>query len=173
MVATMGVTAFHMRMAAHGLDRISLVYAGHTLGMFAFSPLWGSLADRRGRAATIVLGSGLMMTSLALAPLSSQSLVLAAALFLLGLGWNACFVAGSTMLSDQLTSAERSRTQGFNDLLVGLTAGLGSLGGGLLFAQLGYGALSITGLVIMSVALTLGAWSHLSHMRLAPESVAA
>jgi MFS family permease len=60
------------------------------------------------------------------------------ALFLLGLGWNFCFVGGSALLADQLSPAERARTQGFNDLLVGLASALGSLESGFIFASLGY-----------------------------------
>ena len=42
------------------------------------------------------------------------------------------------MLADQLSPAERARTQGFNDLLVGLASALGSLESGFIFASLGY-----------------------------------
>jgi MFS family permease len=60
------------------------------------------------------------------------------ALFLLGLGWNFCYVAGSALLSDQLSAPERSRMQGFNDLLVGLSSSAGSLSSGLIYAAVGY-----------------------------------
>jgi predicted MFS family arabinose efflux permease len=63
---------------------------------------------------------------------------LAVALFLLGLGWNFCFVGGSTLLADQLSPVERSRTQGVNDLFVGLASAIGSLGSGIVFAASNY-----------------------------------
>ena len=79
-------------------------------------------------------------------------------LFLLGLGWNFCFVGGSTLLSDQLSPVERSRTQGTNDFLVGLASAIISLSSGIIFNATSYlmmaiiaGALS---LVPMFMALS-------------------
>ena len=80
---------------------------------------------------------------------------LAVALFVLGLGWNLCFVGGSTLLADQLTPRERARTQGFNDLLVGLASAAGSLGSGLVFAALGYNVMAWTGAALALVPLVL------------------
>jgi len=45
-------------------------------------------------------------------------LPLAVFLLLIGLGWNFCTVACSTLLADQLSLVESGRTQGFNDPLV-------------------------------------------------------
>ncbi len=92
-----------------------------------------------------------------LAPLSPQVLPMAVALFLLGLGWNFCFVGGSSLLSDQLSSPERSRVQGVNDLLLGLASALGSLGSGFVFAAVGYAAMGVVGAVVslLPLALTL------------------
>jgi MFS family permease len=70
------------------------------------------------------------------------------ALFLLGLGWNFCFVGGSALLADQLSPLERSRTQGTNDLLVGLASAIGSLGSGFVFAASSYTVISIVAGVI-------------------------
>ena len=74
----------------------------------------------------------------ALAALSPDVVPFSVALFLLGLGWNLCYVGGSTLLSDQLSPSERSRMQGANDFLISLSAGAVSLGGGLLFASTSY-----------------------------------
>jgi MFS family permease len=80
---------------------------------------------------------------------------------LLGLGWNFCFVGGSTLLADQLSPAERARTQGFNDLLVGLASASASLSSGLIFATLGFTVMALAG-AVFSLA-PLGAtvvWSY-------------
>ena len=73
-----------------------------------------------------------------LVTLSPEVLPLAVGLFFLGLGWNFCYVGGSSFLADQLGPAERGRTQGLNDLLIGMTSASGSLGSGLVFSRLGY-----------------------------------
>ena len=62
---------------------------------------------------------------------------------LLGLGWNFCYVGGSTLLADQLSPLERARTQGFNDLLVGLASAIGSLSSGYIFSALGYNTMAL------------------------------
>jgi MFS family permease len=87
------------------------------------------------------------------APLSPNVLPLAVALFLLGLGWNFCFVGGSALLSDQLSPAERGSTQGTNDLLVGLASATGSLGSGFLFAASNFTVIAIVAGVISLVPL--------------------
>jgi len=86
----------------------------------------------------ILIGASTLLLSCITAPLSPDVFPLAVALFLLGLGWNFCFVGGSTLLADQLSPVERSRTQGVNDLFVGLASAVGSLGSGIVFAASNY-----------------------------------
>jgi MFS family permease len=138
MVLVMVITSLHMRGYDHGLPDISLVISSHTFGMYAFSIISGRLADRWGRGTVILIGSATLVVACIAATISPDVLPLSVALFLLGLGWNFCFVGGSTLLADQLSPLERSRTQGFNDLLVGLASAIGSLESGFIFASLGY-----------------------------------
>lgn len=145
MVMVMVITAQHMRSHQHSLSAVSLVISSHTFGMFAFSVISGRLADRWGRGAVIISGSAMLLLSCLAATISPQVLPLAVSLFLLGLGWNFCFVGGSTLLADQLSPSERARTQGFNDLLVGLASALASFGSGLIFASLGYVIMALAG----------------------------
>jgi hypothetical protein len=132
MVLVMVITSLHMRDHNHMLGDISIVISAHTFGMYAFSIVSGQLLDRWGR------GSATLVLACLAATISPNVLPLGVALFLLGLGWNFCYVGGSTLLADQLTPVERARTQGFNDLLVGLASAVGSLGSGFIFAALGY-----------------------------------
>lgn len=138
MVAIMVITSLHMRNHQHDLRDISAVISSHTFGMFAFSVLSGRLADKWGRGPVILTGASTLLLACITAPLSPNVLPLAVSLFLLGLGWNFCFVGGSTLLADQLSPVERSRTQGANDLLVGLASAIGSLGSGFVFAASNY-----------------------------------
>ncbi len=96
----------------------------------------------------ILAGGGVLVLACATAPLSPEVLPLAVSLFLLGLGWNFCYVGGSTLLADQLSPTERARTQGANDLLVGLASAAASLGAGLIFAGLGYTLVAVIGAVL-------------------------
>jgi MFS family permease len=158
MVMLMVITTLYMKSHQHTLTDISLVIAAHTFGMFAFSWLAGRLTDRWGRGQVILAGAGLLVLSSALAPLSPGVLPLSAALFLLGLGWNFSYVAGSTLLSDQLSAAERAKTQGANEWLIGLSTAAVSLGSGLVFALTSYTVIAIAGAVVSMGLLGLTGW---------------
>jgi MFS family permease len=155
MTAVMVITSLHMRGHNHNLHDISAVIASHTFGMYAFSVLSGRLSDKWGRGRVILVGSLTLLLACITAPLSPNVLPLAVSLFLLGLGWNFCFVGGSALLADQLSPAERARTQGTNDLLVGLASAIGSLGSGFLFAASNYLVIAIVAGVISLMPLTM------------------
>jgi len=155
MVAIMVITSLHMRRHNHELSDISAVIASHTFGMYAFSVISGRLSDRWGRGRVILAGSFTLLLACITAPLSPDVFPLAVALFLLGLGWNFCFVGGSALLSDQLSPAERARTQGTNDLLVGLASAVGSLGSGFVFAASNYTIISIVAGLLSLIPLVM------------------
>ena len=155
MVAIMVITSLHMKGHNHGLGDISAVISAHTLGMYAFSIVSGRLADKWGRGPVILTGAATLLLACLTAPLSPDVLPLAASLFLLGLGWNFCFVGGSTLLADQLSPAERARTQGVNDLLVGLASAIGSLGSGLVFAATSYTVIALVAGILSLIPLAL------------------
>jgi MFS family permease len=155
MVLVMSVTSLHMHNHDHGLGDISLVIGGHTLGMFGLSVVTGTLADRLGRPLTIIIGSVLTIAGALIAPLSLLTPWLALALFLVGLGWNLCYIAGSSLLADSTKAGERGRVQGASELLVNLASAAGSLGSGLVLARLGYGALCIGAAVLCLLPLVV------------------
>jgi MFS family permease len=155
MVAIMVITSLHMRNHQHNLGAISAVISSHTFGMYAFSVLSGRLSDKWGRGPVILIGTSTLLLACIAAPLSPNVLPLAVALFLLGLGWNFCFVGGSALLADQLSPLERSRTQGTNDLLVGLASATGSLGSGFVFAASNYTVIAIVSGVLALIPLLM------------------
>jgi MFS family permease len=134
MVMIMVITPLHMDHTGHGTGSISLVILAHQLGMFGLSGLTGWLIDRRGAAAVIIAGAMLLVTASLLSPVVLSVVGLAAALFLLGLGWNFCFIAGSALLATGLEPAERTRIQGISDAWSSAASALGSLSTGPLFA---------------------------------------
>lgn len=155
MVMLMVITAVHMKNHQHGLPSIAVVISSHVFGMYAFSVVSGRLTDTWGRRPVIAAGAGALAASCLLAPLSPQVLPLAAALFLLGLGWNFCYVAGSTLLSDQLRPEERATTQGFNDFLIGVASAAGAVSSGVVFAAIGYAVMGLLAAAASLVPLLL------------------
>jgi MFS family permease len=155
MVAIMVITSLHMKEHHHQLNDISAVISAHTLGMYAFSVFSGRLADKWGRDPVILTGATTLLLACLTAPLSPDVLPLAVSLFLLGLGWNFCFVGGSTLLADQLSPAERARTQGRNDLFVGLASATGSLASGLVFNATSYLVITMVAGVLSLIPLVM------------------
>ena len=155
MVMIMVITSLHMRHHNHSVPAISLTTSLHVLGMFAFSILSGRLADRIGRPPVIAVGGIVLFLACIVAPLSPAYVPITFGLFLLGLGWNFSFVGASSLLADQLSPDERARTQGFNDLLLGLVAAAGSFLSGHVFAAVGYGTMGMisAGVACIPVAL--------------------
>jgi len=157
MVAVMVITSLHMKNHQHVLTDISMVISAHTFGMYAFSVVSGWLSDKWGRIHVILTGAVVLIFACITAPLSPDVFPLAVSLFLLGLGWNFCFVGGSTLLADQLSPQERARTQGTNDLLVGLASALASLSAGIVFASLGFALVATIGAALSFIPIFLSA----------------
>ncbi len=153
MVLIMTMTPLYLKLARHGLGAIGLVMSSHIVGMFIFSTLTGRAVDRWGRLPVILVGQVTLLVaavSAMLAPVAEVGLV-AAALFLLGLGWNLGFVAGSALLSSGIPLRERSRLQGVTDSLIWSSAALASALSGLVLAALGYDALCVIGALLLAI----------------------
>ena len=168
MIMVMVITSLHMRALGHPLLNIAIVISAHTFGMYAFSIITGRLVDRMGREPVIMLGAFILILAGMSAGFSIYVAPLAVSLLLLGLGWNLCFVGGSVLLTDQLTHAEQSRMQGFNDLLVGLASAAGSLGSGFIFAVVGYQTMGFIGAVLALIPFAGALWWSRNTLRLAP-----
>jgi MFS family permease len=159
MVAIMTMTPIHLIEGGHGLATVGLVLSAHTLGMFAFSPLAGRLADACGPLRVIVAGFLVMAAGAMLAAAAPMSggLVLGTALFLLGLGWNLAFVAGSVLLAREVPAHLRIRLQGLTDSLVWGAGAAASVLAGVLLELASYPILSLVGagLALVPIALIL------------------
>ncbi len=131
---------------------VGVTIALHVFGMYGLSPVFGILADRRGRIPVIVLGQVLLAASLATASAfgGSQAGVLVA-LVLLGLGWSAATVAGSALLTEATPVALRPRRQGRSDTLMTACAAAGSVLAGVILGLVGYGGLALWALVPVAV----------------------
>lgn len=158
MTLLMVITPLHMNQAQHDTQAISWVIMAHTLGMFGLSGVTGWLIDRAGQSIIIAAGALVLASSAIIAPLTSTVPGLAVALFLLGLSWNFCFIAGSSLLSSSLRPDERGRTQGASDTMVSLASGAGSLSTGFIFALGGMTAISAVGLSFALLLLGATVW---------------
>jgi MFS family permease len=157
MVGVMSMTSVHLRHHGASLTIVGFVISGHVAGMYALSPVMGWLADRLGRIPTIGIGLAVLavaMTVAAVAPDEAHGLT-ALALVLLGLGWSACLVAGSTLLSNSVPTDIRTSAQGLSDLTMGAFASIAGTAAGPVLAGFGFHWLAVLcGLFLIPVALT-------------------
>ena len=148
MIGVMAMTPVHIKGAghdaAHTLRIVGLVLSFHIAGMFAFSPVFGWLTDRLGRRPIIFAGIALLLTACALAGNAGHDPArLAGALMVLGLGWSATMVAGSTLLSESIPVELRASAQGLSDLVMGLAGAMAGALSGLIVAMWGYPTLTM------------------------------
>lgn len=151
MVAVMVMTPVQIAHAGHGLRVVGIVISGHVVGMYAFSPVMGWLADKRGPRATVALGAAVLLVACAVSGLAAdhQAVLLGIGLFLLGLGWSACMVGGSLLVNLTADEHQRPAVQGSSDMLMGLSAAIFASASGLIVAQWGYGALCLIAAILV------------------------
>lgn len=99
----------------------------------------------------------MLITAVALTGLAPQQMgAVTAGLILLGLGWSATTVAGSTLLVASLTPAQRVPVQGFSDATMSLAGAAGSAAAGPIMGAVGYSGISALAVVlIVAVAVAL------------------
>lgn len=157
MVAMMSMTPVHLHGHGATLMIVGFALSLHIAGMYALSPVFGWIADRVGRIRTIMLGQIILVVSLLTAWVGSESQVLViVSVILLGLGWSASTIAGSTLVAESAPVDDRAGVQGVSDLLMNSTAAvLGALAGPVL-ALVGYSGLGIACLLLVAVVIV---WS--------------
>ncbi|GBD84071.1 major Facilitator Superfamily protein [bacterium BMS3Abin02] len=153
MVLIMTMTPIYIRSAGQSLGIVGLVISAHTLGMFALSPITGWLADRLGRIQVVLGGDALLLIAGVLAAFAAGSdrVLLVGSLFLLGLGWNFGFVAGSALVIEDVAPGARLRAQGVADAFVWMSGAVATVASGFLLAAGGYAALSLVGAALALV----------------------
>ncbi|WP_364516243.1 MFS transporter [Nocardioides sp. LML1-1-1.1] len=151
MIGVMVMTPLHMEHGGSGLEVIGIVISVHVLGMFAFSPVVGLLADRFGRPPVLGAGGAVLLVALLLcasAP-TGMSWQVTAGLFLLGLGWSLAMVSASTMVAEHAPLEARTDVQGASDLVMGVTAAVAGALAGVIVGAADYPALALASLVLV------------------------
>ena len=141
MVSVMVMTPVHMAHVDVSLKIIGLVISVHVIGMYAFSPVVGSISDRIGRIKTIQSGLVILFASAVVSGTAAADDVprLGFGLFLLGLGWSFTLIAGSALLSSSVDPTLKTSTQGASDLVMNLAGAGGGAAAGVIISSLTYG----------------------------------
>jgi hypothetical protein len=88
------------------------------------------------------------------------------ALAILGVGWNFMFVGGTTLLTTAYAAEERVRVQATHDFIVFASVAITALTSGAIQATAGWGALNLTVLPPVAIALVVVCWHWAARARL-------
>jgi MFS family permease len=155
MVTFMGVIPVVLHSHHTGEVTVSAVVGLHLGGMFALSPVIGTILDRWGRRAGLFLGAVVTAAGVLVSLLDDAVPVDAVGLFLIGVGWSAAYLGSTAVLSDLTSPAERAGALGLADLVASLTAAAGVLTGGFLFESTGFAPLAWAAVAFLIIPLTL------------------
>ena len=148
--------AFHPGHVAEGdvLVIIGFTISLHIAGMFALSPVMGWLTDKAGRIETILIGFTVLTGAVVVAGFGQSSTpAVAAGLVLLGVGWSAATISGSTLLAESVGRDARVAVQGVSDMLMGAAGAAGGAVSGLVLGVVGYLGLNLIGAAIGAAVL--------------------
>jgi len=140
MVGVMTVTPLHMRDGNQDPLVIGLMISLHIVGMYAFSPWIGKIADRLSKE--LLIGVGAVITAVGAeiashtdAPEATGHFV---GLFLIGIGWCSSLVAGSALMTEAFPPESRVATQSTADVLMTATGAVAGISSGLAVEQRSY-----------------------------------
>ena len=157
MVSLMSMTPVHMQEHGETLTIIGLSISLHIAGMYGLSPVMGWLADRWGPVRTVMAGQAVLVCAALVAATAGDSMTrVGIGLVVLGIGWSMTTVAGSAMVGDSVSLAERPSVQGLSDLVMSLTGALGAALAGVVLSWLTYGGLAAVAGVLAIPVLLLG-----------------
>jgi MFS family permease len=161
-VMTLVMSATPLAMLACGFkfgDSATVIQV-HVLAMFLPSFFTGHLISRFGVLPIIAIGAVLEI-GCAIVNLAGIGFInFALANVLVGLGWNFCYVGGTTLLTTTYRPEERAKVQGFHDFCVYATTATAAAVSGTLQAGAGWQAVNLVAFPMLAVVLiaVTGLW---------------
>ena len=154
----MAATPLAMLDCGFGFGETATVIQWHVLAMFAPAFFTGNLIERFG-SLNIIMTGALLQLACVLVNLHGQTeWHFAAALILLGLGWNFLFVGGTTLLTSAYGGDEKAAAQGLNDFMIFGMVTLTALGSGALHHAFGWAVVNAVMVPFIGVAFFSGFW---------------
>jgi len=158
----MAASPIAMKMHGHAFSDAALVLQWHVIGMFAPGFFTGRLITRFGEIP--VLFAGLVLNAMCIAAALSGNDVshFVAALFLLGVGWNFLFTAGTSLSLKAYRPEERDKTQAAINFCVFGMMMVSSFSSGALVTTQGWTLLGYVSLLLVAAAAVGVLWYALS-----------
>lgn len=158
MVSVMSMTPVHMTSHGSAFTFVGLTISLHLAGMYALAPVFGWLTDRWSERIVMLLGQVLLAAALIAGLLAAHNMTgVTVSLILLGLGWSAATVAGSTQVTRSVAPQNRPQLQGTSDTVMNLAGALGGAIAGPILGIIAFQGLSAIMLapVLITVILQL------------------
>lgn len=150
MIVVMVMTPVHMVEHGLSLSLVGVVISIHILGMYGASPIMGWLADRIGSERVIAIGAALLVTATVIGILAPNDVLLVPlALGLLGLGWSAGLIGGSTLLTTAVDERLRVPLQGATDAAMNIAAATSAAFSGLVLGLGGFAAVNVVAIFVL------------------------
>jgi MFS family permease len=150
----MSATPIAMSQCGLPFKDAALVLEWHVLGMFVPSFFTGNLIKRYGTVRILSIGLALNIVCVAVALSGVDLMHFLVALFVLGLGWNFLYIAGTALATECYRPEERTTAQAGLDFWVYVVMTLTAFGSGALVVKGGWQAMNAATLVPL---LLLGA----------------
>ncbi|MEQ1647388.1 MAG: MFS transporter [Hyphomicrobiaceae bacterium] len=163
MTLVMSATPLAMNGCGFGFADSATVIQAHVIAMFLPSFFTGHLINRFGVLPIIAAGAAIEMLCAVVNFMGIGFFNFLIANMLVGLGWNFCYVGGSTLLTKTYRTEEKAKVQGTHDFLVYGTTAMAAALSGTLQAQAGWTVTNAASLPML--AIVLGAVFWLSRMQ--------
>jgi MFS family permease len=151
MVGVMVMTPVHM--GDHGGDVRSIAgtISLHIFGMYAFSPVFGRLADRIGSRSVLALGLAQLLVAITFAALSApqSGIGFRLGLLMLGTGWSAALIGSSALLTASVPIENRAPVQGLSDLAMNVAGGSAGALSGLIMTLVGFQIMAVVTILLL------------------------
>lgn len=158
MMLMMLVAPLAMHQHHYSVDAGMSVIGWHIIGMFLPSFVSGKWVDKLGAHSVLLVGLSVFALSALAAILGTTELHYHCSLFLLGIGWNLMYVAGTNQYNRAYPVNEKGRAQGIAELVIALAAIVGVMVGGLLIQSFSWQRLNLGLLVILGLVAGLNLW---------------
>jgi MFS family permease len=158
MTLTMSATPLAMLACGFGFPDSATVIQAHIIAMFLPSFFTGHLVARFG-VLPIIAAGGVIELGCAIVNLAGVDFAnFLIANVLVGLGWNFCFVGGSTLLTTTYTPAERAKVQASHDFVVYASTATAAALSGILQAKAGWTVINLSALPLMAAVVGAALW---------------
>ena len=158
MMLMMLVAPLAMHQHQYSVDAGMSVIGWHIIGMFLPSFISGKLVDKFGAHYVLLAGLALFAFSALASTLGTTEMHYHISLFLLGIGWNLMYVAGTSQYNKAYPANEKGRAQGVAELTIAVAAIVGVMAGGLLIQSFSWQSLNMGLLVVLGLVAALNIW---------------